>query len=129
MREFYVFEIILFSLLPISIPLIETKSMKVLYAVSIILFILECIFGFPFAYLIRHFYHFELCKGVYCNILPEKLNIESFDSLVVFLPCSSLSLTLTAIAFLLLCSSNNCSELVFLFWQLTLKESPHLTQN
>ena len=127
MREFYVIEIILFSLLPISIPSIETKSMKVLYAVSIILFILECIFVFPFAYLIRHFYHFELC------ILQRRLlqypARESFDSLVVFLACSSFSLTLTAIAFLLLCSSNNCSELVFLFWQLTLKDSPHLTQN
>ena len=80
--------------------------MNGLYAMSIILFILECLFVLLFAFLIRHFYHFELYKDFYCNFLPEKLNIDSFDSLVVYMLIAVLAST--AIAFLLLCISNNC---------------------
>ena len=98
--------ILVSSLVPISNPSKETKSMKGLYAVSIILFILECLFVLLFAFLIRHFYHFELYKDFYCNFLPEKLKIASFDGLVA---CMLLSvLASTATAFLLLCTSNNC---------------------
>ena len=79
--------------------------MKGLYAVSIILFVLECLFVLLFAFLIRHFYHFELYKDFYCNFLPEKLNSGSFDGLVVSMLLAVL--VSTAMAFLLLCMSNN----------------------
>ena len=98
--------ILVSSLVPISIPSKETKSMKGLYAVSIILFFLECLFVLLFAYLIRHFYHFELYKDFYCNFLPEKLNTDSFDGLVVYMLLAVFAST--AIAFLLLCTGNNC---------------------
>ena len=98
--------ILVSCLVPISIPSKETKSMKGLYSVSIILFILECLFVLLFAFLISHFYHFELYKDFYCNFLPEKLNIDSFDGLVVYMLLAVLAST--ALAFLLLCTSNNC---------------------
>ena len=98
--------ILVSCLVPISIPSKETKSMNGLYAVSIILFILECLSALLFAYLIRHFYHFELYKDFYCNFLPEKLNIDSFDSLVVYMLLAVLASA--AMAFFLLCTTNNC---------------------
>ena len=60
--------------------------MKGLYAVSITLFSLECLLVLIFAYLIRHFYHFEAYREFYCEVLPKKFNMEFheiFNALVV----------------------------------------------
>ena len=53
----------------------------------------ECLSVLLFAVLIRHCYHFELYKDFYCNFQPEKLNIDSFDSLVVFMLIAVLAST------------------------------------
>ena len=94
------------SLVPISIPSRQTKSMKGLYLFSIILYLLECLFVLLFAYVIRHFYSFGLYRHFYCNILPEKLHIGPFEDIVLYLVLAVLAAT--AIAALLITVSYNC---------------------
>ena len=94
------------ALVPVSIPSKETKSMKGLYAVSLILFLIECLCVLFHAYLIRHYYHFEAYKDFYAAVLPEKLNICTFESIFLYMIVALLSVTLVAV--LLLVISNNC---------------------
>ena len=94
------------SLVPVSIPSKETKSMKGIYAVSLILFLLECLCVLLHAYLIRHFYHFEAYKDFYASVLPEKLNMCTFESIFLYMIVALLSVILVAV--LLLVISNNC---------------------
>ena len=94
------------SLVPVSIPSKETKSMKGIYAVSLILFLLECLFVLLHAYLIRHYYHFEAYKDFYASVLPEKLNMCTFESIFLYMIVALLSVILVAV--LLLVISNNC---------------------
>ena len=94
------------SLVPVSVPSKETKRTKALYAVSFVLFLAECLSVLLFAYLIRHFYHFEAYRDFYGNVLPEKLNIESFD--VLFLYMIVAVLAVISVAILLLVISNYC---------------------
>ena len=58
------------------------------------------------AYLIRHYYHFEAYKDFYAAVLPEKLNICTFESIFLYMIVALLSVTLVAV--LLLVISNNC---------------------
>jgi len=99
------------SLVPVSIPSKDTKSnRKGLYIVSIVLFSLECLFVLLFAYLIRHFYHFEAYREFYGRILLEKLNLDlnsvDFDSLSLYLLVAVVAAIL--VATLLLSVSNHC---------------------
>ena len=99
------------SLVPVSIPSKDTKgNRKGLYIVSIVLFSLECLFVLLFAYLIRHFYHFEAYREFYVRILLEKLNLDlnsvDFDSLSLYLLVAVVAAIL--VATLLLSVSNHC---------------------
>ena len=94
------------SLVPVSIPSKETKSMKGIYAVSLILFLLECLCVLFHAFLIKHFYHFEAYKNFYATVLPEKLNMCTFESIFLYMIVALLSVILVAV--LLLIISNNC---------------------
>ena len=58
------------------------------------------------AYLIRHFYHFEAYKDFYAAVLPEKLNICTFESIFLYMIVALFSVILVAV--LLLVISNNC---------------------
>ena len=80
--------------------------MKGIYAVSLILFLLECLCVLLHAYLIRHFYHFEAYKDFYAAVLPEKLNMCTFESIFLYMIVALLSVILVAV--LLLVISNNC---------------------
>ena len=84
------------SLVPVSIPSKDTKNTKGLYALSITLFLFECLFVVLFAFLIRHFYHFNPYKEFYADILPQKLNMGSFDDIFVFTVLLVLAVTLVA---------------------------------
>ena len=84
------------SLVPVSCPSKDTNGMKGLYAVSITLFSLECLFVLIFAYLIRHFYHFEAYREFYCEVLPKKFSMEYheiFNALVVTVFSAIISVT------------------------------------
>ena len=94
------------SLVPVSIPSKETKSMEGSYAVSLILFLLECLCVLFHAFLIRHKYHFEAFKDFYATELPEKLNTETFENILLYMIVTLLSVIL--VAALLLVISNNC---------------------
>ena len=94
------------SLVPVSIPSKGTKSMNNLYAVSLVLFLFECLGVLLFAYLIRHYYHFEAFKDFYATVLPEILSMETFESLFLYMIFALISVILVAI--FLLAISNNC---------------------
>ena len=94
------------SLVPVSVPSKETKGTKALYAVSFVLFLVECLSVLLFAYLIRHFYHFEAYREFYGLVLTEKVHAESFD--ILFLYMVAAVVAVISVAIMLLAISNYC---------------------
>ena len=120
------------SLVPVSIPSKGKKSVKNLYPVSLLLFLVECLCVLLFAYLIRHFYHFEAFKDFYEIVLPEKLSIATFESLFLYMIVALVSVILVAI-FLLSISNNccgpNCHPKATLFSENNSKEARNVVLN
>ena len=78
-------------------------------------------------YLIRHFYHFEAYEDFYAvPVLPEKLNICTFESIFLYLIVALVSVIL--VAFLLLVISNNCCHPKSTLFDDPKKET-HVTEN
>ena len=96
--------------------------MKGIYAVSLILFVLECLSVLLHAYLIRHFYHFEAYRDFYAAVLPEKLNICTFESIFLYMLLALSSVILVAV--LLLVVSNNCCHPKSTLFDNSKKETP-----
>ena len=94
------------SLVPVSVPSKETKGTKALYVVSFVLFLVECLSVLLFAYLIRHFYHFEAYREFYGRVLTEKVHAESFDLLFLYMIAAVVSVI--SVAIMLLVISNYC---------------------
>ena len=92
------------SLVPVSLPSKEKKSMKGLQVVSIILFLVECLCVLLYAYLIRYFYHFELFKDFYGTKLPDMVHVETFDTILVGMVLATLSVLSVASLLLWLCN-------------------------
>ena len=94
------------SLHPVSVPSKETKGTRALYAVSFVLFLVECLSVLLFAYLIRHFYHYEAYREFYGRVLTEKVHAESFDLLFLYMIAAVVSVI--SVAIMLLAISNYC---------------------
>ena len=92
------------ALVPVSVPSNETKDAKALYVVSIFLFLVECLCVLLFAYLIRHFYHFEAFRDFYAKELPLRVHM-TFDIFLIFMIVTAVAVILVAI--ILFTISNN----------------------
>ena len=82
------------------------KGTKALCAVSFVLFLVECLSVLLFAYLIRHFYHYEAYREFYGRVLTEKVHAESFD--LLFLYMFAAVVAVISVAIMLLAISNYC---------------------
>ena len=96
--------IMISSLVPVSIPSKDKKSVKGLQTVSIILFLIECVGILFFAYIVRYFYHFELFKDFYERKLPEMVHAATFDAIFIGMFAAMLSAILVGSFLLWICN-------------------------